>query len=126
MADPPCTWLRPGAVLPAARATVGPFATLAAIIGAAALVARLGVFALLARALIPRRPPRAAAAAVLAFTALLSALVNLDVAVVVATPVALRARPAPLQNSARGLWPAAWPARHIGQDRGSWLFVCST
>jgi arsenical pump membrane protein len=85
-------WLRPGAVPPVARATLGPFATLAAIIVAAALAGRLGVFALLARALIPRRPPgTAAVAAVLAFTALQSALVNLDVAVVVATPVALRA-----------------------------------
>jgi arsenical pump membrane protein len=84
-------WLRPGLVLPAAQATLGPFATLAAIIGAAALADRLGAFRLLAGALIPQRPPHAAAAAVLAFTALLSALVNLDVAVVVATPVALRA-----------------------------------
>ncbi|HCU97512.1 MAG TPA: hypothetical protein DHU96_34320, partial [Actinobacteria bacterium] len=84
-------WLRPGSVPPAAQDTLGPFATLAAIIGCAALADRLGAFRLLARALIPQRPPRTAAAAVLAFTALLSALINLDVAVVVATPVALRA-----------------------------------
>jgi Na+/H+ antiporter NhaD/arsenite permease-like protein len=84
--------LRPGAVAPAAAATLGPFATLAAIIAGSALAGRLGVFRLAARLLVPGRAPRpAAAAAVLVFTALLSALANLDVAVVVATPVAMRA-----------------------------------
>jgi Na+/H+ antiporter NhaD/arsenite permease-like protein len=83
---------RPAAVLPAARATLGPFATLAAIIAGSVLAGRLGVFRALARLLIPGRAPRAvAAAAVLAFTALLAGLVNLDVAVVVAMPVALQA-----------------------------------
>jgi arsenical pump membrane protein len=76
----------------AARATAGPFATLAAIILGSALADRLGAFRILAGALIPARGPRVtSAAAVLALTALLSALVNLDVAVVVAMPVALRA-----------------------------------
>ena len=84
--------LRPAAVLPAARATAGPFVTLAAVIGCSVLADRLGAFRLAARLLIPGRSPRAvAAAAVLAFTASLSALANLDVAVVVATPVAVRA-----------------------------------
>src|SRR5215472_12607999 len=84
--------LRPAAALPAARATLGPFLTLAAIIGCSVLADRLGVFRLAARLLVPGRAPRTVAAgAVLAFTALLSALVNLDVAVVVATPVAMRA-----------------------------------
>jgi Na+/H+ antiporter NhaD/arsenite permease-like protein len=56
------------------------------------LAGQLGVFGVLARLLIPGRAPRhAAAAAVLAFTALLSGLANLDVAVVVAMPVALQA-----------------------------------
>jgi Na+/H+ antiporter NhaD/arsenite permease-like protein len=83
---------RPAALLPAARATLGPFATLAAIIAASVLAGRLGVFRALARLLIPGRAPRAlAAASVLAFTALLAGLVNLDVAVVVAMPVALQA-----------------------------------
>ena len=83
---------RPDALLPAARATLGPFATLAAIIAGSVLAGRLGVFGALARLLIPGRASRAvAAAAVLAFTALLSGLVNLDVAVVVAMPVALHA-----------------------------------
>jgi arsenical pump membrane protein len=84
--------LRPEAVLPAAAATLGPFATLAAVIAGSALAGRLGVFAALARFLIRDQAPRpVAAASVLAFTALLSGLVNLDVAVVVAMPVALEA-----------------------------------
>ena len=83
---------RPQALLPAARATLGPFATLAAIIAGSVLAGRLGVFQALARLLIRDRAPRAvAAASVLAFTALVSGLVNLDVAVVVAMPVALQA-----------------------------------
>jgi len=84
--------LQPQDLLPAARATAGPFATLAAIIGGSVLAGRAGVFRALAGLLIRDRAPRGlAAAAVLAFTALLSGLVNLDVAVVVAMPVALEA-----------------------------------
>jgi arsenical pump membrane protein len=84
--------LGPGATAAAARATAGPFVTLAAIILASALAGRAGAFQALAGVLIPVRGPRVAAAAgVLALTAVLSALVNLDVAVVVAMPVALRA-----------------------------------
>jgi arsenical pump membrane protein len=85
-------WLRPQALPAAAWATLAPFATLAAIIAGSALAGRLGVFRTLARLLIRDQAPRAAAAAsVLAFTALLSGLVNLDVAAVVAMPVALEA-----------------------------------
>jgi Na+/H+ antiporter NhaD/arsenite permease-like protein len=85
-------FLRPEALLPAARATLGPFATLAAIIAGSVLAGRLGVFGALARFLIRGQAPRAVtAASVLAFTALLSGLLNLDVAVVVAMPVALEA-----------------------------------
>src|SRR5580693_2693434 len=81
-----------GATAAAARATAGPFVTLAAIILASALAGRAGAFQALAGVLIPVRGPRVAAATgVLALTAVLSALVNLDVAVVVAMPVALRA-----------------------------------
>jgi arsenical pump membrane protein len=84
--------LGPGATAAAARATAGPFVTLAAIILASALAGRAGAFQALAGLLIPVRGPRVAAATgVLALTAVLSALVNLDVAVVVAMPVALRA-----------------------------------
>jgi Na+/H+ antiporter NhaD/arsenite permease-like protein len=89
---PAAACLRRQDLLPAARATAGPFATLAAIIGGSVLVGRLGVFRALAGLLIRDRAPRAVAtASVLAFTALLSGLVNLDVAVVVAAPVALEA-----------------------------------
>jgi arsenical pump membrane protein len=84
--------LRPHDLLPAVRATAGPFATLAAIIAGSVLAGRAGVFRVLAGLLIRDRAPRAvAAAAVLTLTALLSGLVNLDVAVVVAMPVALEA-----------------------------------
>jgi Na+/H+ antiporter NhaD/arsenite permease-like protein len=84
--------LRPDVLLPTARATLGPFATLAAIIAGSVLAGRLGVFSALARFLIRGQAPRAVtAASVLAFTALLSGLVNLDVAVVVAMPTALEA-----------------------------------
>jgi Na+/H+ antiporter NhaD/arsenite permease-like protein len=83
--------LRPDASAAAAAATARPFATLAAIILASTLAGRLGAFRILAGALIPARGAKVtAAAAILTLTALLSALVNLDVAVVVAMPVALR------------------------------------
>jgi Na+/H+ antiporter NhaD/arsenite permease-like protein len=84
--------LRAQALPPAARGTLGPFATLAAIIAASVLAGRLGLFRAVADVMIPARAPRAqAAASVLAFTALVSGLANLDVAVVVAMPVALEA-----------------------------------
>jgi Na+/H+ antiporter NhaD/arsenite permease-like protein len=84
--------LHPAALPSAARATLGPFATLAAIIAGSVLADRLGAFQVLAGLLIRDRTPRAvAAASVLAFTAVVSGLANLDVAVVMAMPVALRA-----------------------------------
>lgn len=84
--------LRPDQTAAAARATAGPFATLAAIILASALAGHIGLFRILARTLIPHRGPAvASAAAILAFTAMLSGLVNLDVAVVVAMPIAMHA-----------------------------------
>ncbi|MGH3304189.1 MAG: hypothetical protein ACRDOK_21425 [Streptosporangiaceae bacterium] len=84
--------LRAQALLPAARDTLGPFATLAAIIAGSVLAGRLGLFRTVAGVMVPARAPRVqAAASVLAFTALVGGLVNLDVAVVVAMPVALEA-----------------------------------
>ena len=84
--------VRPGAVLPAARVTVGPFAMLAAIIAGSVLAGRIGLFRALATLLIPDRAPRpVVAGSVLVFTALLAGLANLDVAVVVAMPVAMQA-----------------------------------
>jgi arsenical pump membrane protein len=70
------------------------------VVGAAA--GRFGAFHVLARLLVPAPAgPRLAFAGVLVFTALVSGLVNLDVAVVVAVPVALRVA------DRRGL-PADW------------------
>jgi arsenical pump membrane protein len=81
-----------GAWVAAATTTARPFATLAVIILAAAAADRLGAFRVLAAALIPPRGPRVViAAAILALTAILSSLINLDVGVVVSMPVALRA-----------------------------------
>jgi Na+/H+ antiporter NhaD/arsenite permease-like protein len=78
-------------IVPAAAVTARPFFTLAVVITCAAIADRLGVFRTLARFLIPERAsPVVAFAAVLTFTAILSGLVNLDVAVVVAMPVAMR------------------------------------
>ena len=86
------TTLTPDASADAAKATVKPFAILTAIILGSVLADRLGAFRVLARTLVPVGASRVvSAAAVLVLTALLSALVNLDVAVVVAIPVALRA-----------------------------------
>jgi Na+/H+ antiporter NhaD/arsenite permease-like protein len=81
-------WRRVGS---AAVATALPFLTLAAVISAGLVGERLGIFRFLARVVIPRRAAGPlAAAAVLTFTALISGVVNLDVAVVVAIPVALQ------------------------------------
>jgi arsenical pump membrane protein len=96
--------LDPVRILPAAAITARPFLTLAGIITGAAIVDRIGGFRALARALIhDRGSPVVAFASVLAFTAVLSGVVNLDVSVVVAMPVALRVA------ERRGL-PAGWLA----------------
>lgn len=83
--------LRGSALKVAATGSLNPMLTLAAVIAAGLAADRLGAFTLVARLLLPRRAGRtAAAASVLLFTAAVSGLVNLDVAVVVAVPVALR------------------------------------
>ncbi|MFN2610791.1 MAG: SLC13 family permease [Actinomycetota bacterium] len=85
------TVYRPWGLWAAARVTATPFLTLGAIISAAAFADHLGLFKAMARLLIPSKSSAlAAVAAVLGFTALLSGLVNLDVAVVVAMPLSLR------------------------------------
>ena len=74
----------------AALGTLGAFATLGAVIATGLAADRLGLFRLMARTLVPARASdRLAVAGTLAFAALLSGLVNLDVAVVVAVPCAL-------------------------------------
>jgi arsenical pump membrane protein len=77
-------------VLAAARRTVGPFFTLTVVLLAASLAWRVGLFRRLERLVPERHGSLAAAAGVLALTAVLSAGANLDVAVVVAIPLALR------------------------------------
>ena len=109
-------WLRPQALPAAATATAGPFATLAAIIAASALAGRLGLFRAAARLLIPGAAPRAVAAAcVLVFTALLSGLVNLDVAVVVASFLL------PTSNITSLLLLGRAPLPALRYLQGSWL-----
>ena len=82
---------RRSALKSAGSGSLEPMLTLAAVIAAGLAADRLGAFTLVARLLLPRRTGRTtAAAAVLLFTAAVSGLVNLDVAVVVAVPVALR------------------------------------
>ncbi len=74
----------------AALGTIGAFATLGAVIAAGLVADRFGLFRLLARLLLPARAPdRLAVAGTLALAALLSGLINLDVAVVVAVPCGL-------------------------------------
>ena len=76
--------------LDAAAATGGVFLTLALIILGGLAADRVGVFRPMARVVIPDRAPgTVVAGAVLTCTALVSGLVNLDVAVVVAVPVAV-------------------------------------
>lgn len=84
--------LRRRDLVPAAKGSADPFLTLGAVILAAVLADRFGVFRFLVRVLVPDRASRTASViAILGLTALLSATVNLDVAVVVAMPLALGA-----------------------------------
>jgi arsenical pump membrane protein len=86
--------VEPARVWPEARTTFGPFATLAVLIAGGVVADRIGLFRAAARLLIPSwATPRMTFAAVLFLTALLSGLVNLDVAVVVCVPIALRVAP---------------------------------
>jgi len=81
----------PAATGRAGAAVAGPFLTLTAVIVGAAGLEAAGVFRWMARALVPEdTSPRRAFAMLLVLVALVSGLINLDVAVVVAMPVALR------------------------------------
>ena len=112
--------VRPVALLPAGWVTIGPFATLAANIAGSVLAGRIGLFRALARLLIPGRAPRlVVAGSVLAFTALLAGLVNLDVAVVVAMPVAMQA-------AARHAMPAGRLAAAVALTANSASFLLPT
>lgn len=83
--------LHPAGLARAGRESLAPFLTLALVIAAGLAAEHLGLFTWLARLLVERGRGRAvSSASVLLFTALVSGLVNLDVAVVVAVPLALR------------------------------------
>ena len=82
--------LRGGLVARAMGSAWPPFLTLAGVIAAGLVLDRVGVFRLLARLVIPAAASdRLATVGALCFTALLSGLVNLDVAVIVGLPVTL-------------------------------------
>ena len=82
--------VRHGSLLDAAGTTWPAFLTLAAVIAGGLALDGVGLLRMLARLVIPAAAPnRLAVAGALGFTALLSGLVNLDVAVVVAVPVTL-------------------------------------
>jgi Na+/H+ antiporter NhaD/arsenite permease-like protein len=84
------------------------------------LAGRTGLFRALAKLLIPGRAPRpVAAGSVLAFTALLAGLANLDVAVVVAMPVAMQA-------AARHAMPAGRLAAAVALTANSASFLLPT
>jgi Na+/H+ antiporter NhaD/arsenite permease-like protein len=86
----------------AAERTAPPFLTLAVVIAAGALADRLGVFRLLARVVLSERAPTLlASASLLTLTALISGVVNLDVAAVVAPPLAIRVAGLRRLNAAR-------------------------
>lgn len=75
----------------AAARTATPFLTLAVVIAVGAIADRLGVFRLLAKAaLSDKSPSLIASMSVLTFTAVVSGALNLDVAAVVAPPLAVR------------------------------------
>lgn len=77
-------------LLDAAWATGAPFSTLALILVAGALAGRLGLFAYVGGAVASDRlPVQLAPVAVLGVTALISGLINLDVAAVVAPPIVI-------------------------------------
>jgi arsenical pump membrane protein len=83
--------LRGRVVLPTGIVTADPFLTLGVVIAAAGFLEWVGFLGWLARTLVPESAlPHEAFVRVLLLAALLSGLVNLDVAVVVAMPVAIR------------------------------------
>ncbi len=78
--------------LSATKDTAAPFLVLGLVLMVGLTADRLGLFRAAAGVVIPARaPPPVVADAVLVYTAMVSGLVNLDVAVVVAVPVALSA-----------------------------------
>src|SRR5487761_207496 len=84
-------WVDPHGLGFAAARTAVPFLTLAVVIAGGAIAERLGVFRLLARVVLSDRLPSfVAVISVLTFTAVVGGAINLDVAAVVAPPIAIR------------------------------------
>lgn len=80
-----------GSLVTAAIRTAPPFLTLAGLIAAGSIAERLGAFGLVTRFIFSDRlPALGACAGLLGFTALISAGINLDVAAVVAPPLAIQ------------------------------------
>ena len=95
-------WVNLRGVGPAAERTAAPFLTLAVVIAVGAISDRLGVFRFLAKAVLSDKlPSLIASMSVLAFTAVISGALNLDVAAVVAPPLAVRVATLKGLNSAR-------------------------
>lgn len=95
-------WVDRLGLVTAAERTAPPFLTLAVVIAAGAIADRLGVFRLLAGLILSDRVPAlVASASVLTFTAVISGAVNLDVAAVVAPPLAIRVAARKGLNAAR-------------------------
>lgn len=87
----PAAWFDRTGLLAVAARTAPQFLTLAVVIAGGAIADRLGVFGLLARVVLSERVPTLlASTSLLTFTALISGAVNLDVAAVVAPPLAIR------------------------------------
>src|SRR5579884_3410310 len=144
--------LRPQGVWRSALGLTRPFLTLGLVILAGAVLDRAGAFRLLSRLpLRDRAGPRLSVALTLTFTALLSGLINLDVAVVVSMPVSLawcwsrRLSPsraaiavALTANATSFLLPTSnltnllvlrrapsWPLQYLDQSWLPWLLVAS-
>lgn len=84
-------WVDPHGLGFAAERTAVPFLTLAVVIAGGAIAERLGVFRLLANMVLSDKLPTfMAVVSVLTFTAVVGGVVNLDVAAVVAPPLAIR------------------------------------
>ena len=95
-------WVDRQGLVTAAERTAPPFLTLAVVIVGGAIADRLGVFRLVARLVLSERVPGlVASASVLTFTAVVSGAVNLDVAAVIAPPVAIRVAARKGLNAAR-------------------------
>jgi Na+/H+ antiporter NhaD/arsenite permease-like protein len=104
-------WVDRLGLVTAGERTALPFLTLAMVIAGGAVADRLGVFRLLARVVLSERVPSlVASASLLTCTAVISGAINLDVAAVVAPPLAIRVAARKGLNAARLVVAAALTA----------------